>query len=81
MALQYVQDTGGKTTAVIIPIEEWKLIVSKHDDLKLLEESKKTVKRNNIKPSDLAGSLSEESYHALNEHIKQSRNEWDREIF
>lgn len=34
MALQYIKDNTGNTTAVIIPIEELKQITTKHQDLK-----------------------------------------------
>ncbi len=33
MSLQYVQNDRGETTAVLIPIEEWKRIKSKHPDI------------------------------------------------
>ena len=81
MPLQYIRDDSGYTTAVIIPIEEWKRIVSTHTDLKQLEHSKKPERSDNLKPSDLTGALSDEGYNALHQHVKQARNEWDREIF
>ncbi|RAI85983.1 addiction module protein [Algoriphagus yeomjeoni] len=33
MALQYIQDKEGKTTGVIIPIEEWQALKSKYSEL------------------------------------------------
>jgi len=33
MSLQYVQNDRGETTAVLIPIEEWRRIKSKHPDI------------------------------------------------
>jgi hypothetical protein len=45
MELQYLLDTDGNQTAVVIPIEEWKSITSKHEDLKLLEKPKKKDKK------------------------------------
>ena len=78
MAIQYIQDNNGLTTAVVIPIDEWKDITNKHEDLKELE--KKTAS-NKMKPSDFAGTLSNEGYMAINEHIKQARNEWDRDTY
>ncbi|MBB6004246.1 hypothetical protein [Arcicella rosea] len=37
MALQYISDTHGKTTAVVIPIKIWEIITDKYQDLKKLE--------------------------------------------
>ena len=45
MELQYLLDDNGNQTAVVIPIEEWKSITSKHEDLKLLEKPKKQTKK------------------------------------
>lgn len=36
--MQFVKDNTGAATAVIIPIKEWKQIISKHQDLKQLEQ-------------------------------------------
>lgn len=36
--MQYIKDNNGNTTAVVIPIEEWKQITEKHQDLKQLEQ-------------------------------------------
>lgn len=33
MSLQYVQNNTGETTAVLIPIEDWKRIKSKYPDI------------------------------------------------
>jgi hypothetical protein len=33
MSLQYVQNDRGETTAVLIPIEDWKRIKNKHPDI------------------------------------------------
>ena len=41
MDLQYISDSNGKHTAVIIPIDEWNNITTKHQDLKTLDEPKK----------------------------------------
>ena len=37
MPIQYITDTAGEHTAVLIPIHEWELITRKHADLKSLE--------------------------------------------
>lgn len=79
--MQFIKDYNGSTTAVIIPISEWHSITEKHKDLKQLEKGQLPVSQKNIKPSDLAGTLSEEGYLALNKHINEARNEWDRNTF
>ena len=79
--MQFIKDHSGITTAVLIPIEEWKSITIKHEDLKELEKGKLALPKGKMQASDFAGTLSEEGYTALNEHIKQARNEWDRNTF
>ena len=74
MDLQYISDSNGKHTAVIIPIDEWNNITTKHQDLKTLDKPKK-------KPSDFRGCISKETADKLNEYVKQSREEWERDIF
>lgn len=71
--MQFVKDNTGAATAVIIPIKEWKQIISKHQDLKQLEQRLTMQPEKKLKPSDYAGSLSEEGYEALKEHIKQAQ--------
>ncbi len=80
MPMQYIKDNSGNTTAVIIPINEWKQIITKYQDLKQLEQPQ-AAKPEKMKPSDFAGTLSEEGYQAINEHIKQVRNEWERDTY
>ncbi len=79
MELQYISDGAGNHTAVIIPIAEWNNITAKHEDLKELmdEPEKKAIKR---KPSDFAGTLSNEEAEKFHEYLKQARSEWDRNI-
>ncbi len=38
MPLQYISDTAGNHTAVIIPITDWELLTRKHEDLKQMEQ-------------------------------------------
>jgi hypothetical protein len=45
MDLQYISDTNGNHTAVIIPIEKWNNLTEKHQDLKQLESSKNNAAR------------------------------------
>ena len=39
MDLQYISDTDGRQTAVIIPIQDWHDLTAKHQDLRDLEKS------------------------------------------
>ena len=77
MPLQYLTDTNGTHTAVLIPINEWELITRKHQDLKLLEN-------NEAKPitklSHLAGKLSDETAEDMLNYVAESRNEWDERL-
>lgn len=73
MSLQYISDNEGNHTAVLIPISEWELITSKHQDLKLMEKPSST---NNVKPSDFAGTLPKDVAERMKEYVKRSRDEW-----
>jgi hypothetical protein len=77
MDLQYISDSEGKHTAVVISIEEWNMITAKHQDLKILEEPKIKIKR---KPSDFIGTLSKEEGAKMQANVIQSRSEWERNI-
>ena len=76
MDLQYISDSNGKHTAVIIPIDEWNNITTKHQDLKTLDEPKK-----NFIPQKLsekyAGKLPAKIAEELQNYVTQSRNEWN----
>ena len=74
MDLQYLLDSEGNRTAVIIDIVEWNSLTSKYQDLKKLEQPKK-------KPSDFRGSISNKTVELLHQHTEQARTEWDRNIF
>lgn len=74
MALQYVTDTAGNQTAVMIPIDEWELLRLKHKDLKELET---TPIKPKTKLSGLAGKLSEETANAMLNYVEEGRNDWD----
>ncbi len=39
MKIQYLSDSNGNTTAVIIPIDEWNQIKARHKDLEEFEDS------------------------------------------
>lgn len=73
MPLQYVKNETGETTAVLIPIEEWKAIAQKHLDPSLLE---KGLAGKHKKASDFKGILSLELAEALQKHVQQSREQW-----
>lgn len=73
MNLQYISDTQGRHTAVVIPIEEWNKITEKHQDLKVMEKPGK-------KPSDYLGILDQETAQQMIEDIERSRDEWERTI-
>lgn len=79
MPMQYIKDNNSTTTAVVIPVSEWKQIIIKHQALSQLEEGQIVMPEKKMKPSDFAGSLSEEAYQEITEHIKQAQNEWDRD--
>jgi hypothetical protein len=76
MRLQYLSDYTGKHTAVVIPITEWEAIISKHSDLKSLEQDfPKDVPVKKYTMGDFKGILSPESADELLKHVEQSRNE------
>jgi hypothetical protein len=78
MPLQYITDTSGTNTAVLIPINEWELIILKHEDLKKLENLEVKPK---TKLSDLAGKLSNETAEAMLQYVAEGRNNWDKRLF
>lgn len=73
MNVQYLSDAQGRHTAIVIPIEEWNNIKEKHQDLKLLENSKQNAVRH--KPSDFVGCISKETAHKMINDIELSRNQ------
>jgi hypothetical protein len=74
MDLQYLFDSDGKRTAVVIDILEWENLTLRYEELKKLESSKK-------KPSDFRGTISQKTVELLHQHTEQARKEWDRNIF
>lgn len=74
MPLQYVTDTDGTHTAVLIPINEWELITRKYEDLKSLET---TVPKPKLKLSELAGKLSYQTAENMLNYVAEGRNEWE----
>lgn len=78
MDLQYISDTQGRHTAVVIPIEDWNNLTLKHQDLKALEKPK--AESSLKKPSDFFGILSKQEADTFEKHTQQIRNEWDRTI-
>ncbi|GAB3925428.1 type II toxin-antitoxin system prevent-host-death family antitoxin [Larkinella terrae] len=78
MALQYLSDSNGKPTAVVIPIQDWEMLKKKHEDLSELEEIVPAKKQ---KPSDFRGSISKKMAREMNQYVEKSKQEWDRDIF
>ena len=77
MPLHYITDASGNQTAVLIPIDEWERLTSKHEDLKELETRPIKPK---TKLSGLAGKLSEETANAMLSYVEESRNDWDERL-
>lgn len=78
MELQYVSDSEGKPTAVIIPIAEWNSITAKHEDLKELTPKVSGKKQGGA--SRFRGILTREEAELYSKYVKQARAEWDRDI-
>lgn len=70
MDLQYVSDEHGKTTAVLVPIEEWNRLNSEQ------KNSEQPKPERKLKPSDFEGSIPPEIADAMQEAIRKSREEW-----
>lgn len=77
MPIQYITDTEGMHTAVLIPINEWELITRKHKDLKNLES---TAAKPKVKLSGLAGKLSPTTAEAMLNYVAESRNDWEARL-
>jgi prephenate dehydrogenase len=73
MDLQYLSDTQGKHTAIVIPIDQWNDMTAKHQDLKALETPKNDASR-------FKGLLTNEEAEKYHSYIKQARSEWERDI-
>lgn len=80
MHLQYLSDYSGKPTAVVIPIADWKAMLSKYTDLQSLESTtdNKPSAAKEYTMADFMGTISTKTANALLSHVEQSRNEWDR---
>ena len=77
MDLQYISDTQGRHTAVVIPIEEWNNITAKHEDLKILERVADVSTKNAAR---FKGILNNEEADKYTAYLNQARNEWQRDI-
>jgi hypothetical protein len=73
MDLQYLSDTQGNHTAIVIPIDQWNDITAKHQDLKTLEMPPKNASR-------FKGLLTNEEANKYHTYLKQARSEWERDI-
>ena len=80
--LQYISDSTGKHTAVVIPISEWENIIRKYADLKLLEQepSKEKTLTGKYTMGDFAGILDPDRADVLLKHVEESRSEWDQDF-
>ena len=79
MSLQFLSDDSGKTTAVLIPIQEWEAIVQTHTDLKKL--AKPSRKEKKLKPSDFRGIFSDKEATEFHKYLTKVRKEWDRNFY
>ena len=77
MRLQVIQDEQGKNTGVFVPINDWNIIIQKHEDLKTLVDIEPLPKR---KLSELAGKLSNETAEAIQKQVAESRDEWEQRL-
>ena len=71
MDLQYISDTEGKHTAVVIPIDEWNSLTDTYKELKTLEKPKQKLSEK------YAGKLPAEIADEMQLYITQGRNEWN----
>jgi len=77
MRLQVIQDGYGKDTGVFVPINDWNVIVQKHEDLKALVNVEPIPKN---KLSELAGKLSKETAGEMQKYVAESRREWEERL-
>ncbi|AMR33868.1 hypothetical protein A0256_21705 [Mucilaginibacter sp. PAMC 26640] len=77
MAIQYVSDDAGNKTAVLIPIDEWNNLTSKHEDIQLLVQDPAQPKSKR-KPSEFVGTLDKETGRQMILDIEKDREEWER---
>jgi hypothetical protein len=68
MSFKYVTDSSCNRLAIIIPIDIWNEIITKHEDVKQQFAPAK-------KPSDYAGTLSKEEGEKFKKHLKKGYNE------
>jgi hypothetical protein len=76
MDLQYVSDSEGKHTAVLIPIEDWNYITTKYKDLKTLGMPKPSVIKKKLSEK-YAGKLPADVAEELQNYVAKSRDEWN----
>ena len=77
MRLQVIQDEQGINTGVFVPINDWNMIIQKHEDLKKLVDIEPFPKK---KLSELAGKLSYETAEAMQKQVAESRDEWEQRL-
>lgn len=69
----FIKDIDGSNIGVFIPIEEWKALVARHNDLNALVSIESSGKK---KLSDFIGMLSDETATDMLRYVEDSRNEW-----
>jgi hypothetical protein len=72
--------SSGKHTAVVIPINEWEAIISRHAELRSLEQDAREPGIRKYTMGAFAGTLSSKEADELLKYVEQSRNEWERDI-
>ena len=77
MELQYISDTHGNHTAVVIPIDDWKDITAKLEHLKDQTIDSSVKMSNAIR---FKGILTNEETEKYQKFLKKARSEWDRAI-
>ncbi len=78
MELQYISDSNGNHTAIVIPINEWNHLKANNENLISYENPQKKILKK--KPSDFVGCISKETADKMNLDIELSRNQWERNI-
>ncbi len=72
----FIKDIDGSNIGVFIPIEEWKALVARYDDLNALVSIESSGKK---KLSDFIGMLSDETAAEMQRYVRESRDEWEDE--
>ncbi|MFN8257269.1 MAG: hypothetical protein U0W24_16355 [Bacteroidales bacterium] len=77
MTLQYILDKSGKTTAVVISINDWESLTQKYSEIKQITE----LPGNKKKPSEFADILTKEEAEKIQLYLTETRKQWDRDTY